>query len=345
VAFERVRRSAALAQLAERGSAKALAQRAFERVHPPPRTAVTSSAPGPARAASGAQPGGVHDTRRGGAHDTRAALARLFEATLRPEGSVLVYSGAADPTALRRALERELLRREESGEARPAARAAVAVPVGIEPAAPAPARSATPHGIYIVDRPGSPQAEVLVGMPTVGPRDPDFAALEVLASLLGGNVGGRLFRDLRERHGLAYIIDAEQSVDARFVVTTRARHERIAALVAGIEAHLRALVEVPLAACEVEMLERRMRGEQALVADDPKVRVEHVRADFELRDGPRTPAARVEAYRAAIRGGLEAVARRHLARDPTVVLVGDGAWLQRDLTRAFPGRHIEVLDE
>ena len=112
-----------------------------------------------------------------------------------------------------------------------------------------------------------------------------------------------------------------------------------------IEAHLRALVEVPLAACEVEMLERRMRGEQALVADDPKVRVEHVRADFELRDGPRTPAARVEAYRAAIRGGLEAVARRHLARDPTVVLVGDGAWLQRDLTRAFPGRHIEVLDE
>lgn len=58
--------------------------------------------------------------------------------------------------------------------------------------------------VYLVDRPKSPQAEVVLA--TLGPeRDADdYAALKVANQVLGGGVSGRLFLDVREKRSLAY---------------------------------------------------------------------------------------------------------------------------------------------
>ena len=200
------------------------------------------------------------------------------------------------------------------------------------------------RAITIVDRPDAPQVEILVGWPTVAPDDPAFPTLEAWASLLGGNVGGRLFRDLRERQGLAYIIDAEQSLEGRFVVSTRARHERVVALVRGIEAHLDALTSVPLEPCEVSMLAERMAGEAALLADDPAAWMARSRADVAALGRPRDIADPLTGGTPALRARLESVADAHLRGAPTVVLVGDADWLRRDLAAAAPNRPIHVVE-
>lgn len=55
--------------------------------------------------------------------------------------------------------------------------------------------------------PGKTQTDIALGWPMVDRGHPDFLALEVLATLFGGNglpASSRLFRDVREKYGLSY---------------------------------------------------------------------------------------------------------------------------------------------
>lgn len=52
------------------------------------------------------------------------------------------------------------------------------------------------------------QANLVLLLPAVGVRDPDYFALRLLAEMLGGGMASRLFQEARERRGLAYAIDA-----------------------------------------------------------------------------------------------------------------------------------------
>ena len=75
--------------------------------------------------------------------------------------------------------------------------AAPNTPVG---AAPQPA----PRTIYLIDKPGAAQSVIRIGH--VGPaRDtPDYYALQVLNTILGGSFTSRLNQNLRETHGYTY---------------------------------------------------------------------------------------------------------------------------------------------
>jgi predicted Zn-dependent peptidase len=67
----------------------------------------------------------------------------------------------------------------------------------------------TPHSagaleLFVVDRPGSTQSQVYVGV--LGPerKSPEYPALRAANQVLGGGVAGRLFLDVREVRSLAY---------------------------------------------------------------------------------------------------------------------------------------------
>lgn len=52
------------------------------------------------------------------------------------------------------------------------------------------------------------QANLVLLLPAVGVKDPDYFALRLLAEMLGGGMASRLFQEAREIRGLAYAIDA-----------------------------------------------------------------------------------------------------------------------------------------
>jgi zinc protease len=60
------------------------------------------------------------------------------------------------------------------------------------------------RGVWIVDRPGSAQSEIRIGR--IGPprATPDYFALTVMNTILGGSFTSRLMQNLREQHGYAY---------------------------------------------------------------------------------------------------------------------------------------------
>jgi zinc protease len=58
--------------------------------------------------------------------------------------------------------------------------------------------------ILIVDRPNSPQTQLLIGQSGVDRCHPDYAVIEVLNTLLGGMFSSRINTNLREVHGYTY---------------------------------------------------------------------------------------------------------------------------------------------
>jgi zinc protease len=67
--------------------------------------------------------------------------------------------------------------------------------------------TATQHGprqIYLVDKPGAPQSQIRIGWVGVPRSTPDYYALSVLNTALGGSFTSRLNQNLREEHGYAY---------------------------------------------------------------------------------------------------------------------------------------------
>jgi predicted Zn-dependent peptidase len=57
---------------------------------------------------------------------------------------------------------------------------------------------------YIVDKPGAAQSVIRIGHPGVPRTSPDFPAIQVLNTILGGSFTSRLNNNLRETHGYTY---------------------------------------------------------------------------------------------------------------------------------------------
>lgn len=58
--------------------------------------------------------------------------------------------------------------------------------------------------VKLIDRAGSAQADIRIGLLAVERRSPQWAALKAANQILGGGVAGRLFLDVREKRSLAY---------------------------------------------------------------------------------------------------------------------------------------------
>lgn len=122
----------------------------------------------------------------------RRALAARFREIFRPERTALVAVGAfeAEPFL-------SLVARLRSRRAKPAPAAA--------PKASARRRAPRPRRCTIhLPRPELNQTHLLVGAPAPTYGDPSVPAAWVATIVLGGGVSSRLWRDVRERKGLAY---------------------------------------------------------------------------------------------------------------------------------------------
>jgi zinc protease len=71
------------------------------------------------------------------------------------------------------------------------------------PSVPPPVPPAPPR-LVLIDRPGAPQSELRVGHLGRDRKTADFAAIQVLQTVLGGSFTSRLNQNLREKHGYTY---------------------------------------------------------------------------------------------------------------------------------------------
>lgn len=137
-----------------------------------------------------AHPYGRVPTERSVQGITRDDIVAFHQAYYRPGRAVITVTGDVRPATVRAAVERAFAAWPRGG-----ARPSWAYP-------PVPARQ--PTTIYLVDKPGAVQSVFAIGLPGP-PRDtPDYYAIEVMNTLLGGLFQSRLNHNIREVKGYSY---------------------------------------------------------------------------------------------------------------------------------------------
>jgi predicted Zn-dependent peptidase len=121
---------------------------------------------------------------------TAADLRSFHAAHYTPGNAHLIVVGDVAPDAVMTALEKSF--GSWKGPAAPAQAPAAASPA--------------PHArtIYLIDKPGAAQSVIRVGWVGAARNTPDYYAIQVLNTVLGGSFTSRLNTNLRETHGYAY---------------------------------------------------------------------------------------------------------------------------------------------
>jgi len=121
---------------------------------------------------------------------TVADLKSFHTASYRPQNATLMVSGDVTEATVMPMLERTL--------------GAWTGGTAGAPTALTDARQLTARRVYLVDKPGAAQSQIRIGWIGVPRSTPDYFALQVLNTVLGGSFTSRLNQNLREEHGYAY---------------------------------------------------------------------------------------------------------------------------------------------
>lgn len=133
---------------------------------------------------------------------------------------------------------------------------------GVEPTV-KPITASSERAVHFVDIPGAVQSNVYVGLPVVDPSHPDYVALQVTNSLLGGSFASRITSNIREDKGYTY--SPFSTVSSRYRDAYWAEIAAITTEVTGpalseIFGEIDRLQEEPPSAEELEGIQNYMAG-------------------------------------------------------------------------------------
>jgi zinc protease len=151
---------------------------------------------------------------------TRDQLVAFREATYIPNNAVFMVVGDVD--------REEIITRTERIFAswKPGALPDLDLP-------PLPQRSA--RSIYVVDRPGSAQSNIVIANQGITRTSPDYFPMLLMHTILGANASSRLFMNLREEKGYTY--GAYSNLDARRLAGTFRATAEVRTPVTGASLH------------------------------------------------------------------------------------------------------------
>lgn len=245
---------------------------------------------------------------------TRDDLVRFRESTYIPNNAVLMVVGDVDRDAIIARIEQLF------ADWKPGTLPDLDLP-------PLPKRSA--RSVYVVDRPGSAQSNIVIANEGITRTSPDYFSMLLMHTILGANASSRLFMNLREEKGYTY--GAYSNLDARRLAGTFRATAEVRTPVTGASMH------------EFFYELGRIRN-QAVSAEELKNAKSYLAGVFPIRietqDGLidqlvsirmyDLPADYLETYREQVNSvtadNIQRVAQNYVTPDrAAVVIVGDAA--------------------
>ncbi len=209
-------------------------------------------------------------------------------------------------------------------------------------------RSASPQPrVYLVDKPEAAQSVIMIGWPGVERRSPDYPALMVMNSLLGGSFTSRLNMNLREKRGYSYGANSSfafRLLPGPFVASSSVRTDVTDSSLVEIFKELRTLRDTPVPANEVERAKSYVElGLPQSLETTTQVAGQIATLGvfaLSLDELPRFATA----VRAVTAADVQRVARQYLTLDrATIVVVGDLAKVRPPIEALHLGP-VTVLD-
>ena len=109
--------------------------------------------------------------------------------------------------------------------------------------------------VYLVDKPGAAQSVIYLGAPGVDRLSPDYAAITVMNTILGGSFSSRLMTNLRETKGYTYGINSGfrwAPLPGPFAVSSSVRTNVTDSSLVEVFKELRAIRDAPVDPKELE---------------------------------------------------------------------------------------------
>jgi zinc protease len=245
---------------------------------------------------------------------TRDDLVRFRESTYIPNNAVLMVVGDVDRD--------EIIARIEQlfADWKPGTLPDLDLP-------PLPKRSA--RSVYVVDRPGSAQSNIVIANEGITRTSPDYFSMLLMHTILGANASSRLFMNLREEKGYTY--GAYSNLDARRLAGTFRATAEVRTPVTGASMHefFYELGRIRNEAVSAEELKNaksylagvfpiRIETQDGLIDQLVSIRMYDLPADY------------LETYRERVNAvtadDIQRVAQHHVTPDrAAVVIVGDAA--------------------
>jgi len=244
-----------------------------------------------------------------------AGVRAFYDAVLRPDRARLFVVGDVTEEQVRSLMTGQFGSWRARGRAAP-----------LPAAAPTVSHPPTTR-VYLVDKPGAPQSVILIGWPGVARTSPDYPALSVMNTLLGGSFSSRLMTNLRETRAYTYGASSGfsyRAIPGPFTAAAQVRTNVTDSSLVEFFRELRAIRDTPVPANELD------RGKAYVELDIPgsletTSQIAGQMSDLAvfgltLEDLPRL-ASQVRAVSAA---DVQRVARSYLTPDQAyVVVVGD----------------------
>ena len=210
------------------------------------------------------------------------------------------------------------------------------------------ARPAVTEGarVVLIDRPGATQSHMSATLVGVARDNPDFHALMVMNTILGGQFSSRLNLNLREKH--AYTYGASSGFDMRhgpgpFTAGGAIVREKSQPAALEIFAELKRMVDAEVT--DEELADAKTNLVRRLPASFETVsEIANSLAYLAVYGLPLDEyAKRAAAYRAVTKADVLRVARQYLTVDKMrLVIVGDASVIEKDLDQLGLGK-VEVI--
>jgi predicted Zn-dependent peptidase len=137
----------------------------------------------------------------------------------------------------------------------------------------------------LVEKKGAVQSAIRIGSSTINKRHPDYPALKVLDSVLGGYFGSRLMRNIREDKGYTYGIRSSVSsmdLSGYKVISTEVGTENLSRAIDEIYKEIRLLQEQLVEPEELDTVRNYMAGEMLRMFDGPFAVAESFKSAWEF---------------------------------------------------------------
>jgi predicted Zn-dependent peptidase len=191
--------------------------------------------------------------------------------------------------------------------------------------------------IHLVDRPGSVQSNIIVLSDAPPRNNPDLPELNVMNATLGGGFSGRLFQNLREKHGWTYgsmsAFDYKKLAGA-FEATAETRNEVTGPAVAEILKEITRIRDEPAKDEEIALQRQYNVGNYLLSLENTARTAQRVQ-DIDLYGLPadfyKTYAKRMSVVTPA---QVEELAKKYLTTENVaIVVVGEAKEIKPELEK------------
>ena len=260
----------------------------------------------------GSHPYGAFATPESVQSLTRDDLVKFHDVHFVPNNAALVIVGDVDPATVQAAVKKTFGDWKE-GTLPPLELPAFPKVEGIS--------------VHLVDRPGSVQSNILVAARGVPRSNPDTPELSVVNSVLGGGFSGRLFANLREKHGFtygAYSGFQEKKHGGTFSATAQVRNAVTAPAITEILNELKRITADPVPESELKLQRNYLAGNFLISLESDERTAER----FQERDLYQLPADFFKTYAQRLTAvtpeKAEELARKYIdPNDLAIVVVGE----------------------